>query len=205
MYLNETFTALRLNDLNVWQKHLASWPKKAPLCGHAEGQTTAAIILMASLQNRPVHICHVARKEEILIIKATKEKGLNITCEVCLHHLFLSTDDINMLGVCKSQVRPVLMAREDQEALWDNLHVIDCFATDHAPHTLTEKTNSNPPPGFPGLETILPLLLNAVDENRLTVDDIINKFYRNPKKIFNLADQPNTYVEIDLDEEWTIP
>jgi carbamoyl-phosphate synthase/aspartate carbamoyltransferase/dihydroorotase len=80
--------------LNVWQKHLASGPKKAPLCVYAEGQTTAAIILMATLQNRPVHICHVARKEEILIIKAVKEKGLNTTCEVCPHHLFLSTDDI---------------------------------------------------------------------------------------------------------------
>ncbi|RZC40808.1 CAD protein [Asbolus verrucosus] len=196
MYLNETFTTLRLNDLNVWSKHLANWPKKAPLCVHAEGQTTAAIILMANLQNRPIHICHVARKEEILIIKAAKEKGLNITCEVCPHHLFLSADDIKTLGVCKSQVRPTLTTLEDQQALWDNLHVIDCFATDHAPHTLEEKTSSNPPPGFPGLETILPLLLNAVNENKLTVEDIINKFYRNPKKIFNLPDQPNTYVEL---------
>jgi carbamoyl-phosphate synthase/aspartate carbamoyltransferase/dihydroorotase len=59
------------------------------------------------------------------------------------------------------------MAKEDQESLWDNLHVIDCFATDHASHTLTEKTSSNPPSGFPGLETILSLLLNAVNENRL--------------------------------------
>ncbi|XP_044257733.1 CAD protein-like, partial [Tribolium madens] len=205
MYLNETFTTLRLNDLNTWGKHLANWPKKAPICVHAEGQTTAAIILMASLQNRPIHICHVARKEEILIIKAAKEKGLNITCEVCPHHLFLSTEDIKTLGVCKSQVRPVLMSLEDQQALWDNLHMIDCFATDHAPHTLEEKTSSNPPPGFPGLETILPLLLNAVNEKKLTVDDIITKFYLNPKRIFNLPDQPNTYVEIDLDEEWTIP
>ncbi|EFA10197.1 multifunctional protein r [Tribolium castaneum] len=205
MYLNETFTTLRLNDLNTWTKHLANWPKKAPICVHAEGQTTAAVILMASLQNRPIHICHVARKEEILIIKAAKEKGLNITCEVCPHHLFLSTEDVKTLGVCKSQVRPVLMSPEDQQALWDNLHVIDCFATDHAPHTLEEKTSSSPPPGFPGLETILPLLLNAVNENKLTIDDIVTKFYRNPKKIFNLPDQPNTYVEIDLDEEWTIP
>lgn len=205
MYLNETFTTLKLNDLNVWNKHLSKWPKNAPLCVHAEGQTTAAIILLASLQNRPVHICHVARKEEILIIKAAKEKGLNITCEVCPHHLFLTTEDIKTLGSGKSQVRPVLMTSEDQKALWENLHIIDCFATDHAPHTLKEKTSSNPPPGFPGLETILPLLLNAVNQHKLTIEDIIDKFYRNPKKIFNLPDQPNTYVEVDLDEEYIIP
>lgn len=104
MYLNETFTTLRLNDLSTWSKHLANWPKRTPICVHAESQTTAAIILMASLQNRPIHICHVARKEEILIIKAAKEKGLKVTCEVCPHHLFLSTDDIDMLGPNKSQV-----------------------------------------------------------------------------------------------------
>ena len=49
-----------------------------------------------------------------------------------------------------------------------NLDVIDCFATDHAPHTLEEKDSDNPPPGFPGLETILPLLLTAVI--RRTID-----------------------------------
>lgn len=205
MYLNETFTTLRLNDLDIWSKHLANWPKRAPLCVHAESQTTAAIILLASLQNRPIHICHVARKEEILIIKAAKEKGLKITCEVCPHHLFLSTNDIERIGVSKSQVRPVLVSPEDQQALWDNLHIIDCFATDHAPHTIEEKLSETPPPGFPGLETILPLLLNAVSEGRMTLEDLINKFHKNPKKIFNLPDQPNTYVEVDMEEEWVIP
>lgn len=74
-----------------------------------------------------------------------------------------------------------------------------------APHTEEEKNSETAPPGFPGLETILPLLLNAVNENRLTKDDLIDKFYRNPKKIFNLPDQFNTYVEVDMDEEWVIP
>ncbi|KAK9731177.1 Amidohydrolase family [Popillia japonica] len=204
MYLNETFTTLRLNDLNVWSKHLINWPKKAPLCVHAEGQTTAAILLLASLHNRPIHICHVARKEEILIIKAAKEKGLKVTCEVCPHHLFLSTEDIPALGA-KSEVRPLLATPEDQQCLWENIQIIDCFATDHAPHTVQEKNLETPPPGFPGLETILPLLLNAVNEGRLSLEDIINKLYRNPRRIFNLPEQPNTYVEVDMDEEWIIP
>lgn len=205
MYLNETFSTLKLNDLTVWSKHLANWPKKWPLCVHAESQTTAAILLLANLHNRPIHICHVARKSEIQIIKAAKEKGLKVTCEVCPHHLFMSTDDIPRLGFGKSEVRPVLTSPEDQQALWDNLHIIDCFATDHAPHTVEEKNSEKPPPGFPGLETILPLLLNAVHEGRMTIEDIINKFHKNPKRIFSLPEQPNTYVEVDLDEEWVIP
>ena len=50
------------------------WPHKFPICVHAEGQTTAAVLFLASLYNRPVHVCHVARKEEILLIKAAKDK-----------------------------------------------------------------------------------------------------------------------------------
>ncbi|XP_058443628.1 CAD protein [Malaya genurostris] len=204
MYLNETFTTLKLTDMLVWQKHLSHWPKRAPLCIHAERQSTAAVILLASLVDRPIHICHVARKEEILIIKAAKERGLKITCEVCPHHLFLSTSDLDRIGHGRGEVRPILGSLEDQQALWDNLDVIDVFATDHAPHTREEKESAKPPPGFPGLETILPLLLNAVNEGRLTVEDLIAKFYKNPKRIFSLPEQPNTYVEVDFDEEWTI-
>ena len=61
------------------------------------------------------------------------------------------------------------------------------------------------PPGFPGLETCLALMLKIVDEGWLTLDDLVEKMHNNPKRIFNFPDQPDTYVEVDLDEEWTIP
>jgi len=95
------------------------------------------------------------------------------------------------------EVRPRLATQKDVDALWENLDVIDCFATDHAPHTLEEKDSDNPPPGFPGLETALPLLLTAVDNGQLTIDDIVTRMYTNPKKIFSLPDQPETWIEID--------
>nr|XP_033330186.1 CAD protein [Megalopta genalis] len=205
MYLNETFTTLRLPDLTVWIKHFQSWPKKYPLCVHAEGQTTAAVLLLAGLHSRPIHVCHVARKEEIQIIKAAKEKGMPVTCEVCPHHLFLTQDDLPKIGYDRGQVRPMLGTKEDQQALWDNLDVIDCFATDHAPHTVQEKSGEKPPPGFPGLETMLPLLLTAVHDGKLTLEDLVEKLYKNPKRIFNIPDQPNTYIEVDVDDSWVIP
>jgi carbamoyl-phosphate synthase/aspartate carbamoyltransferase/dihydroorotase len=96
-----------------------------------------------------------------------------------------------------------LATKEDVEALWQNLDIIDCFATDHAPHTLAEKDSDNPPPGFPGLETLLPLLLTAVHDSRhrtqrvLTIDQIIEKSVTNPRRIFNLPVQPETWVEVD--------
>jgi len=172
---------------------------------HAEGRTTAAAILLADLFDRQLHIAHVARREEIEVIKAAKLKGIRISCEVCPHHLFLTEDDKITLGSNKAEVRPVLVTKEDQQALWDNMEFIDSIATDHAPHTLQEKTSSAAPPGFPGLETMLPLMLNAVNEGRLTLEDLEDKMYHNPRRIFNLPEQPDTYIEVDMDQEWTIP
>lgn len=204
MYLNDTFSNLKLNDMTVWEKHLRHWPRRAPLAIHAEKQSIPAVLFLAHLIDRPVHICHVARKEEILIIRAAKERGVKVTCEVCPHHLFLSTENVTKIGEKSSEVRPLLCSMEDQKALWDNMDVIDVFATDHAPHTVEEKEKLGLP-GFPGLETILPLLLNAVNEKRLTIEDVINRFHRNPRRIFNLPEQHNTYVEVDMQEEWVIP
>src|SRR3990172_4526846 len=182
----------------------ASWPRPAPLAVHAEGRTLAAAILFASLHNRPIHLCHVSRREEILLIRAAKEKGLLVTCEVCPHHLFLTEGDIPAIGPGRAEVRPRLATKADQAALWANLDVIDCFATDHAPHALAEKDGENPPPGFPGLETILPLLLTAVSEGRLTLDDLILRLHTNPRRIFNLKEQPESYCEVDLDASYEI-
>lgn len=68
---------------------------------------------------------------QILLIKAAKAQGLPVTCEVAPHHLFLSRDDLERLGPGKGEVRPELGSREDVEALWENMAVIDCFASDH--------------------------------------------------------------------------
>ena len=102
------------------------------------------------------------------------------------------------------EVRPRLATQKDVDALWDNLDVIDCFATDHAPHTLEEKDSDNPPPGFPGLETLLPLLLTAVSESRLTIPDIIQKSVTNPRKIFHLPEPGETWIEVDETAEYEI-
>jgi carbamoyl-phosphate synthase/aspartate carbamoyltransferase/dihydroorotase len=200
MYLDSTFGELRLDDMTLWQPHFENYPKNFPVVAHSESRSMAAAILFAAIYDRPVHIAHISLKEEVLLIKAAKEKGIKVTCEVCPHHLFLSKDDIPTISrgyPGRGEVRPRLATKEDVEALWQNMDVIDCFATDHAPHTLEEKDSDNPPPGFPGLETILPLLLTSVSEGRLTIEQILEKMYTNPKKIFNLPDQPETWIEVD--------
>jgi carbamoyl-phosphate synthase/aspartate carbamoyltransferase/dihydroorotase len=207
MYLDSTFGELRLNDMSLWMPHFERFPKDMPVVLHSESRTMAAGILFAAIYDRPVHIAHISLKEEVLLIKAAKEKGIRVTCEVCPHHLFLTEDDIPDIShghPGRGEVRPRLATKEDVESLWTNLDVIDCFSTDHAPHTLEEKDSDNPPPGFPGVETILPLLLTAVYQGRLTVNQIIEKMHTNPKRIFNLPDQPETWVEVDQEVVYEI-
>jgi len=69
---------------------------------------------------------------------------------------------------------------------------------------LKEKDSEQAPPGFPGLETTLPLLLTAVQEGRLQLEDIIEKMFINPKKIFSLSDQEDTWVEVDETHSYEI-
>jgi carbamoyl-phosphate synthase/aspartate carbamoyltransferase/dihydroorotase len=207
MYLDMTFGQLRLNDMTLWMPHFEKYPKQFPIVTHSESRSMAAAILFAAIYDRPVHIAHISLKEEVLLIKAAKEKGIKVTCEVGPHHLFLTEGGEGIRDKGKGgrvEVRPRLATREDVDALWENLDVIDCFATDHAPHTLAEKDSDNPPPGFPGLETALPLLLTAVKDGRLTMDDVIARMYTNPKKIFSLPDQPETWIEVDEVAEYEI-
>jgi carbamoyl-phosphate synthase/aspartate carbamoyltransferase/dihydroorotase len=208
MYLDMTFGQLRLDDMTLWQPHFEKYPKQYPIVAHSESRSMAAAILFASLYDRPVHIAHISLREEVLLIKAAKERGIKVTCEVCPHHLFLvsqvTDEERGKKKEGRMEVRPRLATQKDVDALWENLDVIDCFATDHAPHTAEEKGSENPPPGFPGLETALPLLLTAVDSGRLTIDSLIAKMHTNPKRIFGLPDQPETWVEVDERAEYEI-
>ena len=102
------------------------------------------------------------------------------------HHLFLTDDDASRLGPL-GQMRPPLGKRTDRQALWDNLDVIDMLATDHAPHTLGEKLGENPPPGVPGLETALPLMLTAVGEGRLSMDKLVDMVHGAPSRLFGIG------------------
>lgn len=79
-----------------------------------------------------MQICNPALPPaQIFIIRAAKQRGIRVTCEVAPHHLFLCEDNVAAIGEGRAQVRPMLGTREDMEALWENLDIIDCFATDH--------------------------------------------------------------------------
>ncbi|MBE7550677.1 MAG: amidohydrolase family protein [Anaerolineales bacterium] len=204
IYLNETFGPLRVEDLPALLACFQLWPRRKIIAMHAEGPNVAVGVGLAAAYRRPVHFCHISRRAEIELIAAAKRRGLPVTCEVTPHHLFLSEADAARLGPL-ADMRPRLAAAADVEALWRHLDTtVDCIATDHAPHTLAEKQSANPPPGVPGLETSLPLLLTAAAEKRLSLERLIELMATHPRRIFKLPPQPDTWVEVDPRASYTL-
>jgi carbamoyl-phosphate synthase/aspartate carbamoyltransferase/dihydroorotase len=203
IYLNDTFGPLRVEDVPTLRACFITWPREKLIAMHAEKQSVAVGIGLAATYERPVHFCHISRREEIELIADAKMQGLPITCEVTPHHLFLDESDAARLGTL-GDMRPLLGTADDVAALWEHINeTIDCIATDHAPHTLEEKAGDSPPPGVPGLETSLTLMLTAVAENRLTLERLLKLMHDNPRRIFDLPEQPDTFVEVDM-EPYTI-
>jgi dihydroorotase-like cyclic amidohydrolase len=208
IYMGQTYGPLKMTDLAALMAHFQSWPRDKPLAVHAEGLAVAGAIALAQLYGKRLHICHVSRKAEIELIRKAKENwsakaGLKLTCEVTPHHLFLTQTDAARLGAL-AHVKPSLGTEEDRAALWDNLDIVDVIASDHAPHTIAEKEGPEPPPGVPGLETTLPLLLTAVADGRLSWERLIELTSGNPARIFGLRQDEGTYIEVDPDDRYIL-
>ena len=199
IYLNDTFGPLRVEDVPTLRACFQEWPRDMMIAMHAEKQSVAVGIGLAATYARAVHFCHISRREEIELIADAKMRGLAVTCEVTPHHLFLDEADAARLGPL-GDMRPVLGTADDVAALWEHInYTVDCIATDHAPHTLGEKFSDSPPPGVPGLETSLMLMLTAVDQGRITLERVAEMMHDNPKRIFSLPDQPQTEIEVELE------
>jgi carbamoyl-phosphate synthase/aspartate carbamoyltransferase/dihydroorotase len=204
VYMDQTYGPLGMGSLSALLAHFKRWPGPGPIACHAEGRSLAVVLALAQLFDQRIHICHVSLGVELELIRLAKQRGAQVTCEVTPHHLFLSQADVSAIRPGRAEVRPRLAPPEDVAALWEGMEWIDCFATDHAPHTLQEKDSAEPPPGYPGLETALGLLYGAVREGRLTLDDLIKRMHSNPRRIFGLPVQPETWIELDEGATWEV-
>ncbi len=206
LYMDLTYGELRVDGLDNLARIAQLWPREKVLALHAEGDSVKTGIDLAAKYHRRVHFCHISRKEEVEWISDAKKQGLSVTCEVTPHHLFLNEGDAKCLGSL-GDMRPRLAKQSDVDALWEHINsTIDCVASDHAPHTLAEKQNSkNPPPGVPGLESTLPLLLTAAAEGRLSYERLITLLAVNPRRIYGLPEQPDTWVEVDPQASYIFP
>jgi dihydroorotase len=130
-----------------------------------------------------LHMAHVSTHAGLELIKRTRQ---NVTCEVTPHHLFLSEVDAERLGPF-GKMNPPLRSSATVEALWSDIDAIDMIASDHAPHSISDKRLPEPPPGVPGVETLVPLLLAHL--HRLGLKRFVRLTNVNPAKRFMLKDK----------------
>jgi dihydroorotase (multifunctional complex type) len=138
-----------------------------------------------------LHFCHVSTKEGLEAIAKAKKSGREVTCEVTPNHLMLSSDDYARYGQM-AITAPPLRSKENVDALWRGLEedTVDALGSDHAPHTLDEKSASSVwdvKVGVVGLETTLPLMLTMVRKNRLSLAQVVSLLAEKPAEIFGLA------------------
>lgn len=202
LYLNQTTGNFLLD-----KKHLAEiferWPEELPILFHAEEKTFDDVLEVLKLHPRKAHLCHMSTAYELQKVMDAREAGLDVTCGVTPHHLFLSEKHFKQYGAF-AMMRPPLRPQADVDFLWKNLDSIDLIESDHAPHTLSEKNSDNPPNGIPGLETTLPLLLTAVSQDALTIEDVKRLCHTGPQTVFGINQGDDTFIEIDPDEEYVI-
>ncbi|MFB6072524.1 MAG: dihydroorotase [Halobacterium sp.] len=163
----------------------------------AERAAIERAVEVAEAAGAALHVAHTSTPEGV---DAARAGGA--TCEVTPHHLFLSRDDLADLGTL-GRMNPPLRSEQRRDAVFDRLvdGRVDVVATDHAPHTRAEKDASiwDAPSGVPGVETALPLLLNAAREGRLSYERVRDVTAANPARIFGLARKGRVEAGRDAD------
>jgi len=174
----------------------------------AEAEAIQRAILFAKQFGTKLHIFHMSSKEGVEIVRWAKQNGLNVSAETCPHYLlFDGQEGLKKLGSLL-KMNPPIRTKESAEALWQGLKdgTIDVIATDHSPHTREEKLNPNiweAIAGFPGVETLLPLMLTQVNNGKLSLTELVRLMSENPAKLWGLYPKKGT-INIGSDGDLTI-
>jgi carbamoyl-phosphate synthase/aspartate carbamoyltransferase len=182
--------------VSVFDSAFSSWPVSQLVVTDAKGTDLASILLLASLHNRVIHVSNVMSKGDLALIKMSKKKGLAVTCDVAIYSLFFHSEDFNDTKL--------LPTKKEQETLWKNLSTIDCFTVGTVPRKLAAEVGQQTD-ATAGIHEALPLLLGAVSQGRLTIKDISERLYDNPRAIFGISAQPDTSIEVVVDRKVTWP
>lgn len=160
----------------------------------AEAKAVKALLEVQEKVGNRLHISHLSSGKGLQLVKRAKKGrfGKSISCEVTPHHLFLDSGDYKKLGNL-IKCNPSIKALADRKALWKGLKsgLIDVVASDHAPHALEEKKRSywECPSGIPGVETMLPLLLDAVLNKKIELRNVVSACCENPAILFGWGEK----------------
>ena len=170
-------------------EQVAGNPASHPVWRDAEAARlcTERLVRIARKQRKRIHVLHVSTAEEMPLLAANKDVA---TVEVTPHHLTLSSDDYARLGTLL-QMNPPVRSKEHQRAIWQALQsgIVDVLGSDHAPHTLEEKSKPYPnsPSGMPGVQTLVPVMLDHVNKHHLSLERFVDLTSHGPARIFGIS------------------
>ncbi|MET0364538.1 MAG: dihydroorotase, partial [Sphingobium sp.] len=173
---------------------------------------TTRILRLARAARRRIHVLHVTTPAELELLGQNKDIA---TCEVTPQHLTLAGEEAYPRLGSYAQMNPPIRSGAHRDGLWHWLRqgVPDVLGSDHAPHTIEEKAKTYPasPSGMPGVQTLVPLLLNHVAEGRLTLQRFIDLTSAGPQRIFGLVGKGRIvpgydadFTIVDLKKRWTV-
>jgi dihydroorotase len=155
----------------------------------AEQITIFRDILLAELTGGRLHIAHVSTEGSVNLIRDAKKKGIKVTAETCPHYFSISEEAVRGYDT-NAKVNPPLRTQRDIDAIKEGLGdgTIDVIATDHAPHHADEKIRpfDSAPFGISGLETAFSLSLKLVDDDVLSISQLVEKMTINPARILRI-------------------
>ena len=165
--------------------------------------STRKVVKIAERNNKKIHILHVTTKEEVEFL--SRHKG-NVTFEITPQHLTLSSPECyEKLGTL-AQMNPPIREKKHQDKLWKAIadDIVDVIGSDHAPHKMTNKKKEYPqtPSGMPGVQTLVPIMLNHINNEKLTLDKFVKLVCEKPSKIFNIKNKG--YIKEGFDADLTI-
>ena len=151
---------------------------------------TQRALELSKKYGRRLHVLHLSTAIEVEYLR--QHKSAQVSCEVIPNHLFLNTDDYARLGA-RAQMNPPIRSPQNADSLWCGLKdgIIDIIATDHAPHTLEEKSLPYPdsPAGMPGVETSLPLMLTQFKAGKCTLQQVQNWMSIGPAMTYGIPNK----------------
>jgi len=163
-------------------------------------RATQRLLRIARAAGRRVHVLHVSTGDELPVLAENKDLA---TVEVTPQHLTLAAPDCYERFGTKAQMNPPIRTATHRAALWHALDqgIVDVIGSDHAPHTLDEKARDYPgsPAGMPGVQTLLPLMLDHLNAGRLSIERLIDLVCTGPTRIYGVAGKGRVAVGYDAD------
>ena len=172
---------------------------------------TTRILALSAEARRPVHVLHVTTPAELDLVARHRDLA---TCELTPQHLTL-TDEAYRTHGTHAQMNPPIRSAKHRDGLWERViqGLPDVLGSDHAPHTAEEKARPYPasPSGLPGVQTLLPLMLDHVAAGRLTLQRLIELTSAGPQRVFGIAGKGRIatgydadFSVVDLKRQWTV-